>query len=160
MAADYLKKFDDDIEAERAELEFFRDRERWWSRRKPFRLRELDDDKEDVEAEKRHQEEKENHKRQREKEEKEEAERKRRREEELAAAAAAKAAEPESEEEEKEEVDESSTNQPDDSVGRIITMEERQKIVKDLVAKIPIDKEGLFAYQIKWERVNKVSLLT
>jgi hypothetical protein len=41
-------------------------------------------------------------------------------------------------------------------VGRIMTKEERETRIKQLIARIPVEKEELFAWPVKWELVEEV----
>lgn len=133
VAESFLRAYDDDMEAERKEHEFYKDRDRWWTRRKTFRTREIDFDQEDVDTEIR--EAREMERRQREEEERK-----------INGEAARDAA--------AEEFDTSaSASLP--VVGRIMTMEERQTAIKQLVESIPSERVELFKYPIKWDLVSQ-----
>ena len=41
-------------------------------------------------------------------------------------------------------------------IGRIMTKEERNAAKKDLIESLPVDKEGLFAWRIKWNMADEV----
>jgi RNA-binding protein 25 len=43
-------------------------------------------------------------------------------------------------------------------VSRIMTKEERLEAVKELVATIPADREGLWSWPVKWEHLNPILL--
>jgi RNA recognition motif-containing protein len=44
----------------------------------------------------------------------------------------------------------------DKVVGRILTVEERQAKMKEIISQIPEDQEGLWAWEMKWDLLNEV----
>ena len=52
-----------------------------------------------------------------------------------------------------------SEQQSDIHVTRIMTVEERKAAIKELVATIPVDKEGLWEWNVKWDKVDQ-SMIT
>ena len=45
------------------------------------------------------------------------------------------------------------------NVGRIMTKEERESRIKELISKIPVDKEDLFAWPVRWDHLDEVRYL-
>jgi hypothetical protein len=45
----------------------------------------------------------------------------------------------------------------DKVVGRILTVEERQAVIKEIISQIPEDQDGLWAWEIKWDLLNEVT---
>ena len=50
------------------------------------------------------------------------------------------------------------TSQTDIQVTRIMTKEERMAAIKELVAQIPSDREGLWNWNVKWDYLNQTIL--
>ncbi|GES81121.1 hypothetical protein GLOIN_2v575193 [Rhizophagus clarus] len=180
-----LAEWDDDIEAERGQEEYYRDRSRWWFHRQQFRARELAIDEADrlreqqeIELEQQRLQTLEEERKQRE----EAIEAELNNEKEILALVtngisqnkpkltlnlaskrrAALMAPAEDEEFDDDEGIESkrkrrilvpleySDNEDDEN-----RTEERKKRIKELVATIPTDKEGLWNWNVKWEELDE-----
>lgn len=176
-----LAEWDDDVEAERGQEEYYRDRSRWWFHRQQFRARELAMDEADrlreqseIESEQRRLE----WERMLEEERKQRAEAMELEKETLihsngnvkakltlnlgSKRRAALMVPAEDEEFDDDESIESkrkrrilvpleySDNEDDEK-----KTEERKRKIKDLVATIPTDKEGLWNWNIKWEELDE-----
>ncbi|KAJ3353884.1 hypothetical protein HDU91_005837 [Kappamyces sp. JEL0680] len=144
--AAFYRDFDDDKEEELGKDGYYRDRERWWQHRKKDRARERE-----LDARDRRQEEEEQLLTQ----------------EKFHEAEAQAAAELDGQEAQDHnaadlqnkgiEIDHHDSAQ-DIHVTRIMTKEERMMAVKELVAQIPADKEGLWAWSVKWDNMDKTML--
>ncbi|KAI8894487.1 hypothetical protein BC833DRAFT_604708 [Globomyces pollinis-pini] len=133
-----LSEYDDDVEKERGNEEFYRDSVRWWNRRQRDIQREKDLDERDRIAEK----EEIDFAIAQEKESALRAEEEQKEQEEKAKAA-------------KQSNELKATEDNGFVVGRIMTKEERMKAIQDLIAAIPVDKEGLWDWSVKWEFMNE-----
>lgn len=134
MFMERLAHYDDDIERERGEHEYYYDRNRWWSHRKSYLLHENKEDEID---------------RRRELEELEEKAKSKSNEMEFEPAKENSALE--------NNVDQENENKSNDQpmvVGRIMTVEERKLAVENLINSIPNDKEELWNWNIKWEYLD------
>jgi len=132
-----LANYDDDVERERAEHEYYYDRSRWWSHRKSYLSREAKED----DIDRRH--------------EMEEIEEKRKKEIKLDYGSAENEPIPiipKRTEESKPKSD------PEVVVGRIMTAEERKEAVEKLINSIPNEKEALWNWEIKWNFIDEVLL--
>ncbi|CAG8498179.1 44435_t:CDS:10 [Gigaspora margarita] len=167
LMARKLAEWDDDVEAERGQEEYYRDRNRWWFHRQQYRAREMAMDEQDKLRE---QQEIETELRQQEWERTLEEEKKQR----------AEAMEVAESHEDKELTSfttngssQSSTNikakltlnisskrllvpleYSDDEDDEKRT-EDRKRKIKDLVETIPTDKEGLWKWNVKWEELDE-----
>ncbi|KAI8916358.1 hypothetical protein EDD86DRAFT_198355 [Gorgonomyces haynaldii] len=120
----YLAEFDDDVEMQRGELEYFRDRSRWWSKRVSKCRDEEDADKYD-----RRQEYEEN--------------------------------EIKNGRDPNRPKREERVHIPEPEgfmVSKIMTQEERKTAIKELIAKIPAEKEQLWSWEIKWDQLDDTIL--
>ncbi|CAG8544550.1 5538_t:CDS:10 [Dentiscutata erythropus] len=175
LMARKLAEWDDDVEAERGQEEYYRDRNRWWFHRQQYRAREMAMDEQDKLRE---QQEIESELRQQEWERTLEEEKKQR----------AEITEAESHEE--KELTPFTTNGSSQSSTNIkakLTLnisskrraalmtkrrvlvpleysddeddekrtEDRKRRIKDLVETIPTDKEGLWKWNVKWEELDE-----
>ncbi|CAG8472344.1 10031_t:CDS:10 [Dentiscutata heterogama] len=175
LMARKLAEWDDDVEAERGQEEYYRDRNRWWFHRQQYRAREMAMDEQDKLRE---QQEIESELRQQEWERTLEEEKKQR----------AETTEAESHEE--KELTPFTTNGSSQSSTNIkakLTLniaskrraalmtkrrvlvpleysddeddekrtEDRKRRIKDLVETIPTDKEGLWKWNVKWEELDE-----
>ncbi|KAJ3088634.1 hypothetical protein HK102_008302 [Quaeritorhiza haematococci] len=147
-----LREWDDDEERERGEEEFYRDRAKWWARRQAIQQSEMEEDNRDRLAE----------------------------QAELEAAA-------QQQQHQVPDVDgtaqingnaggdELITGDQDLNdaimanntsmvsadgivVGRIMTVEERTRAIKELVAAIPADKDGLWGWDVRWDQIDDTML--
>ncbi|KAI8811919.1 hypothetical protein BJ742DRAFT_796049 [Cladochytrium replicatum] len=136
--------YDDDLEAERGEEEFFKDRQRWWSRRQQFLQRELqwEDRNRQLELE-------------------ELANRDQRI---VAAGTGGQSVNQDSVDHMLDKLSSETVGskkpllqqqqQHQQSimvVGRIMTAEERAKAVQGLIGMLPADKEGLWSWNVRWD---------
>jgi len=130
-----LAHYDDDIERERAEHEYYYDRSRWWSHRKSYLSREAKED----DIDRRH--------------EMEENEEKMKKEIKLDYGSA---------EDEPMPIIPKRVEQPKPEpemvVGRIMTAEERKEAVEKLINSIPNEKEALWNWNIKWNFIDEALL--
>ncbi|CAG8456263.1 3481_t:CDS:10 [Cetraspora pellucida] len=156
LMARKLAEWDDDIEAERGQEDYYRDRNRWWFHRQQFRAREMAMDEQDKLRE---QQEIETELRQQELEKTLEEEKKQRSEI------------TETELNEEKELAPFTTNGSSQSGTNIkakltlnisskrraalMTTEDRKRRIKDLVETIPTDKEGLWKWNVKWEELDE-----
>ncbi|CAJ0760720.1 3525_t:CDS:10, partial [Entrophospora sp. SA101] len=147
LMARKLAEWDDDIEAERGQEEYYRDRPRWWFHRQQYRARELAMDEQD-----RHKEQQEVEKRRLELERIIEEEKRQRTE----------AMETEINFEKDASLTASNGSQ-NNNIKAKLTLNlsskrraaERRKKIKDLVETIPTDKEGLWKWNVKWEELDE-----
>ncbi|CAG8453572.1 8947_t:CDS:10 [Cetraspora pellucida] len=152
LMARKLAEWDDDIEAERGQEDYYRDRNRWWFHRQQFRAREMAMDEQDKLRE---QQEIETELRQQELEKTLEEEKKQRSEI------------TETELNEEKELAPFTTNGSSQSGTNIkakltlnISSKRRAALmtkrrIKDLVETIPTDKEGLWKWNVKWEELDE-----
>ncbi|KAL6601200.1 hypothetical protein U3516DRAFT_802251 [Neocallimastix sp. 'constans'] len=132
-----LANYDDDVERDRAEHEYYYDRNRWWSHRKSYLSREAKED----DLDRRH--------------EMEELEEKRKKEIKLDYGSAENEpipVIPKRTEEPKPKPE------PEMIVGRIMTAEERKEAVEKLIQSIPNDKESLWKWDIQWKYIDDILL--
>lgn len=134
-------KWDDDIEQERGEEEFYRDRQRWWSHRYPYIQKENESDSRD--RQKRAQELEEYSRKILEQQHQEQHTHNSNHQENGIMESEAV-------------VEENKQEEPNNNnYTRIMTVEERKKNVLELVGVLPADKEGIWAWPVKWNHLQE-----
>jgi len=130
-----LANYDDDVERDRAEHEYYYDRNRWWSHRKSYLSREAKED----DIDRRH--------------EMEENEERMKKEIKLDYGSAENDPIPMIPKRTEE-----SKPKSEMVVGRIMTAEERVEAIEKLIKSIPNEKEGLWNWKVKWELIDEILL--
>ncbi|CAG8572177.1 8743_t:CDS:10 [Racocetra persica] len=161
LMARKLAEWDDDVEAERGQEDYYRDRNRWWFHRQQFRAREMAMDEQDKLRE---QQEIETELRQQELEKTLEEEKKQRsettetelnEEKELAPFTTNGSSQNSTNIKAKLTLNIASKRQYSDDEDDEKRTEDRKRRIKDLVETIPTDKEGLWKWNVKWEELDE-----
>lgn len=157
-----LYEWDDDLEMEEGREEFYRDRDRWLSKRHAFlqRERELDDrdraqEEEEIAREIAREREEDRIRNPQRHAQERELEEQRRKEEEERLRAERLLREVERERAERAREQYQATTVSGVVVGRIMTVEERKEAIGKLVAGIPADREGLCRWDVKWDFLHE-----
>ncbi|ORX58539.1 hypothetical protein BCR36DRAFT_580151 [Piromyces finnis] len=134
-----LANYDDDVERDRAEHEYYYDRNRWWSHRKSYLSREAKED--DID-------------RRREMEENEERMKKEIKLDYGSAENEPMPVIPKRTEEPKPQP----KSEPEMIVGRIMTAEERKEAIEKIISAIPNDKDALWKWDVQWNYIDETLL--